>query len=198
MLLSWQARTQAQHQVEIVSTSKALTGGDLLFLISCTEMIARSDRDRYRATLVIHASDLPKGRGWSPHIWQLLEGRSIIPVTLLEADDKVDSGAIWGQRYLHLDGHELFDEINSRLFDLESELMDLAVANADTMIPTPQRSDQPTYYRKRTPEDSRIDPHQSIAAQFDLLRVADPQRFPAFFDFRGCRYRIKLEKMPSE
>jgi methionyl-tRNA formyltransferase len=52
----------------------------------------------------------------------------------------------------------------------------------------------PTYYRKRIPEDSRIDPCGSIAGQFDLLRVADPERYPAFFDFRGHRYEIRLIK----
>jgi methionyl-tRNA formyltransferase len=27
-----------------------------------------------------------------------------------------------------------------------------------------------------------------------LLRVADPQRFPAFFDLRGHRYLVRIEK----
>ena len=43
--------------------------------------------------------------------------------------------------------------------------------------------------------DSRLDPSRSIAEQFDLLRVADPQRFPAFFDLRGHRYLVRLKKL---
>jgi len=58
----------------------------------------------------------------------------------------------------------------------------------------PQDERPPSYYRRRTPDDSRLDPSRSIAEQFDLLRVADPQRFPAFFDLRGHRYVVRIEK----
>ena len=40
--------------------------GDILFLISCSERIGDAYRQKYRHVLVLHASDLPKGRGWSP------------------------------------------------------------------------------------------------------------------------------------
>jgi len=72
--------------------------------------------------------------------------------------------------------------------------MDYAVENFETIQPRPQDDVTPTYYGKRTPKDSMIDPLQSIAEQFDLLRVADYERFPAFFDFRGKRYEINLKK----
>ena len=75
-----------------------LAGGEILFLVSCNEIIGKDVRDRYMATLVIHASDLPKGRGWSPHIWQIIEGKKEIMVSLLEAEDAVDSGAIWAKK----------------------------------------------------------------------------------------------------
>jgi methionyl-tRNA formyltransferase len=72
--------------------------------------------------------------------------------------------------------------------------MGYAVANAGHVKPEPQDDRQPSYFRRRIPEDSRLDPSQSIAAQFDLLRVADPDRFPAFFDFRGHRYFVRISK----
>ncbi len=193
-LLAWRERHQAQHQIEICSQPAQLSGGDILFLISCHDKIGPAIRQAYRATLVIHAADLPHGRGWSPHIWQVIEGRKEIKVTLLTAEDLIDSGEIWAQQTLHLQGHELADEINQLLFAAEMALMDYAVVHLHDAQPRPQQG-EPSYYRKRTPEDSRIDPQRSIAEQFDLLRVADPQRFPAFFDFRGYRYRIILEKV---
>lgn len=195
VLEQWQLRQASKHTVELVQTRQDLSGGDLLFLISCSDIIRSDVRAQYNSTLVIHASDLPIGRGWSPHIWQILDGKKNIPITLLEAEDKVDSGAIWAQKIMHLEGHELFDEINALLFKLECELMDYAVEHFNDVKPMPQREQEPTYYRKRTPDDSRIDPGKTIEEQFDLLRVADSQRFPAFFDYRGCRYLVKLEKM---
>jgi methionyl-tRNA formyltransferase len=50
----------------------------------------------------------------------------------------------------------------------------------------------------RTPKDSCIDPHRTIAEQFDLIRVCDPIRFPAFFEYRGQKYALKLEKLNGE
>ncbi len=196
-LQSWAERNRAAHAVDLVRAKDALAGGDILFLISCHELIGPDVRARYRATLVIHASDLPLGRGWSPHIWQVLEKKQHIKVTLLEAADAVDSGAIWTQTAFDLEGHETFAEINAKLFEAEMRLMDYAVLHLETVQPRPQDDREPTRYRKRTPEDSRINPQRSIADQFDLLRVADPERFPAFFDLLGHRYFIHITKDPQ-
>lgn len=193
-LRTWCDARRGTHDVELVHRVADLAGGDLLFLVSCAEIVRRPVRERYRATLVIHASDLPQGRGWSPLVWQVSEGKNEIVVTLLEAEDAVDSGAIWHQVVLSLAGHELVDEIHDALFAAELTLMDFAVENLEQIEPRAQDGRSPTYYRRRTPEDSRVDPERSIAEQFDLLRIADPLRYPAFFDYRGQRYEIHLKK----
>lgn len=190
----WKDRHSLSHQIELVQFSTDLSGGDILLLISCSEIIKKTLRDTYKTTLIVHASNLPKGRGMSPHIWQIIEGSNSITVSLLEAEDKLDSGAIWAQRQLLLEGHELHDEINSKLFAIESELMDFAVNNFENISPAPQQKLEPTYYRKRNPDDSRLDPNKTIVEQFDLLRVSDPIRYPTFFDLRGHRYILKIEK----
>src|SRR5690606_15843919 len=122
------------------------------------------------------------GRGWSPHIWDILAGADRLTVTLLEAADKVDSGDIWRKVAVPLEGHELAHEINAKLFAAELELMEFAVATAGTVQPAPQdASVAPPYPPRRTPAMGELDPHKTIAEQFDLLRVADPDRYPAFF-----------------
>lgn len=196
-LLEWKGRREARHQVRLLQRKAELSEGEILFLISCHEIIGPEVRNNYRSSLVIHASDLPRGRGWSPHIWQIFEGRREIPVTLLEAEDAVDSGAILAHTTFHLEGHELADEINALLFRAELELMDFAVDQFGFLAPRPQDIREPTYtYRRRTPDDSRIDPDKTLAEQFDLLRVADPRRFPAYFDLHGYRYYISITKRP--
>lgn len=198
LLQDWQTSHEQYHSIQLVNSKKELDGGEILFLISCNELIPQSVRTNYKASLVIHASDLPHGRGWSPHIWQILEGKHQLTVTLLEAEDAVDSGAIWAQETVLLEGHELFDEINAKIFQTELRLMDFALENINTVVATQQHIIQPTYYRKRTPDDSQIDPNGTIAEQFDLLRVADPVRYPAFFYFRGHKYLLSLTKSDCE
>ena len=194
MSLRWANRQKESHEVELINKKSDLSGGDILFLISCHEIVDSNDRAKYASALVIHASDLPKGRGWSPHIWQIVEGKNEVVVSLLEAEDSIDSGAIWAQRKMQYEGHELSDEINKILFQTELDLMDYAVANFRKILPTEQKDEDATYYALRDYKDSKLDPEKSIAEQFDLIRVCDPERYPAYFDYRGKRYILKLEK----
>lgn len=192
----WVQAWAGDHDLALVRRRVALLGGDILFLVSCSELIPESLRRLYRATLVLHASDLPAGRGWSPHIWELVGGAEKITVSLLEADDPVDSGRIWKKIVVPISRDALWDEINDALFRAEIELMDCAVSKFDAIEPVAQTTDiAPSYYRRRTPEDSKIDPDQSIAEQFDRIRVCDPERYPAYFELRGCRYKLTVEKM---
>ena len=186
------------HIPTLVYDKADLSGGDILFLVSCSQMIRDSERDKYKVTLVLHASDLPKGRGWSPYIWSILNGANQITVSLLEASEPVDSGAIWLKTTFDLEGHELLPEINAKLFVAELLLMTQAVEQFELIKPVQQMGDPGPYMKKRTPADSQLDPHKSIAEQFDLLRVTDSQRYPAFFDHQGKRYLVKIEKVANE
>ncbi len=115
---------------------------------------------------------------------------------MLDADDPADSGAIWQQQRIPLNGTELCHEVNSLLFAAELELMDWALANCDATEPAPQIG-AATFHRRRTPADSEVTPDQTLSEVFDLLRVSDPTRFPAFFNHRGARYAIRLERIAS-
>ena len=193
-LREWIERLPNGFQAELVSKTSDLAGGDLLFLISCHERIKKPVRDRYLKSLVVHASDLPEGRGWSPHIWSIVEGARFLVVTLFEAADDIDTGPIWKKQRFKLEGHELYDEINAKLFETTLDLMGYAIENFATVTPIEQPPVSGETFRRRTPDDSRIDPHRTIGEQFNLLRVADPDRYPAFFELNGYRYEIMIRK----
>lgn len=195
-LQAWAQAMAGRAEVSLLRRADELQGGELLFLVSCHQIIGAPVRERFRHTLVLHASALPQGRGMSPHVWQILAGARQITLTLLEAVDALDQGRIWHQTTLELDGTELHDQIHARLFDAELALMDWAVANLGQepqVQPRPQQG-EPSFFRKRRPEDSRVDPERPLAEAFDLLRVADPERYPAFFDYRGQRYTLRIER----
>ena len=193
-LSDWKARHEGSHEIEIVRSKLDLSYGELLFLISCVEIIGVQDRAKYAKTLVIHVSDLPIGRGWSPHIWQVVSGETELTVTLLEAEDNVDSGDIWHKLKIHVPPTALYNEINRRVFQAEVDLMDYAVENFATIEPKPQDSTiEPTYWPKRSPRDSELDISKTIDDLFNLIRVCDPNRFPAYFMKNGRKYLIKIE-----
>ncbi len=195
----WISNNADKHEISLVRNKTEMTEGDILFLISCSEIILRHERERYKHSLVIHASDLPEGRGWSPHIWEILGGGSEVTVSLLEAEDAVDTGRIWCKTKFNVPKHALWDEINEKLFDVEMELIDFAVNSISTIKPIDQpKHIKSTYYPRRTAEDSEIDAEASIASEFNKIRVCDPVRFPAFFKLHGCKYKIILEKINDE
>lgn len=198
-LRRWQADMRALgHDVSLCHDRQELRDGELLFLVSCSQIIGEAERGRFGTALVLHASDLPRGRGWSPHVWEILAGAHHVTVCLLEAREPVDSGPVWFRARFALEGHELLPEINARLFAAELELMTRAVRGLGAAVPAPQRGDPGPLMRRRTAEDSRLDVGRSIGEQFDLLRVVDNERYPAFFDYRGKRYRIAINKVDDE
>lgn len=191
----WEEVNQQHYDIEILtSVNEIKRNGTLLFLISCSEIVKKQHRDFFEHTLVLHASDLPKDRGWSPHIWAILNGANELTLSLLEAEDKVDTGAIWKKLSIPLDGNELYDEINEKLFAAELKLISWACENVNIVVPQPQKQETTNYLQKRTPADSEIDINKSLEEQFNQLRVCDPERFPAYFYRNGCKYKIKIEK----
>lgn len=198
-LNAWALEVSHSHSISIVRTRAELTSGDFLFLISCSEIIKAEHRENYRHTLVLHASDLPKGRGWSPHIWEIIQGGEAITLTLLEAEDKVDTGRIWLKQLISIKKTALWDEVNHLLFEAEIKLINEVLERYDQIKPYQQDTEiEPTYHRRRTPEDSKVDADSSIADQFDVIRMCDPDRYPAWFEIDGQKYKLVLEKMYNE
>lgn len=194
-LMNWIENSKSKHSINLIRRKSDATGGDILFLISCHELVTVQDRDKYDACLVIHASDLPMGRGWSPHIWEIERGAEFITVCILNAEDQVDSGSIWKKVKISIPRHSLADEINHLLFTTEIELMNYVIDNYHNINPVAQSEEiTPTYYSKRDLRNSELDPSKSIVDQFNLLRVCDQNRYPAYFDHLGYRYVLKLEK----
>ncbi len=198
-LINWKDQNLDNYEISIFKSSRDLKGGDFLFLISCNEIIKENITNLYNHTLVIHASDLPDGRGWSPLSWQILEGKEKIKLSLIEANQKVDSGRIWLQKEMTISNDMIFEEINKILFESEIYLINQALENSHNIEPYQQEiRDGLKTYKKRKPEDSKLDINKDIKSQFDLMRIADPNRYPAFFIIHGRKYKIKLEQYEDD
>lgn len=190
LLLHWQ---KENHEIVWAHTVQGITAADFCFCLSYSNIIEKKVRDLFHHTLVVHASDLPCGKGWSPLTWQILEGKDHVPVSLFEADDLVDSGPIYAQRHIALDGHELIDGLRQRVANVTFELCNWFVSEypASASQPLVQQGAE-SFYSKRSPVDSRLDVNKTIAEQFNLLRVVDNQAYPAFFEWKGRRFVLTI------
>ncbi len=178
---------------QLVHSVKDAPEADIAVYLSCERIVPRAERDRFKHNLVVHASDLPKGRGWSPLTWQILEGKNRIVLTLFEAADEVDSGAIYAQAELVFEGHELVDELRARLAAASNELVLRFAKMWPDVTPRAQHG-EPTFYARRRPVDSKLDPDRPLRDSFNLLRVVDNERYPAYFEHAGHVYEIRITK----
>lgn len=182
------------NEVCIVREPEEIPSGDFVFYLGCGRIVSRSVLERNRHNLVVHASDLPKGRGWSPHIWQILEGKNEIPVCVFEAVEELDSGKIYFKEMSKFNGTELVDELRRVLAEVIIRMCLRFVREYPVIAEKGvAQIGEPTFYKKRTREDSRLDPNKTIREQFNLLRVVDNDRYPAFFEMNGRRYILRIE-----
>jgi len=194
-LKAWKDKNSKKYQINLLNTVDEIQEeGEILFLISCSQIVTDKTKSLFQHTLVLHASDLPTGRGWSPHVWDVISGKDNLTLSLLDAKEPVDTGDIWRKVTIPLNGTELFNDINDVLFKAELSLIEWACVNYKSSNATPQSAEKSTYYRKRTPQDSELELDKTLESQFNLLRVCDPDRFPAFFYKNGQRYNVRIEK----
>jgi methionyl-tRNA formyltransferase len=182
------------NHCELITTTISDKAGDLCFLVSCSVLIEQKTINQFSKVFVLHCSELPKGRGWSPYSWEVLNGSNCLTLSLIEAMEKVDTGDIWLQEKIQLDGTELLVDILGKIIESEIRLIKKCVVRFDEIVPRKQENCGATYYRKRSPVDSKLDEKKTILEQFNLLRIVDNERFPAFFEINGVKYYLRITK----
>lgn len=177
------------YEVTLINEHDDVKKGNILCLLSCENIFNKLDLNDFN--LVVHESNLPKGKGWSPLTWQVIEGKNRIPITLFEAVEKVDAGRIYLQSFIELTGKELLSDIKDLQGKMTIDLILKFLKNFHKIKGQDQKGDS-TYYPKRGPIDSELDIDKSIKNQFNLLRVCDNERYPAFFKIDNKKYIIKI------
>ena len=179
------------HIVKLIHRHEDVERGDILCILACEKIFKQLILNKHN--LVVHESDLPKGKGWSPVTWQILERKNRIPVTLFEAVEELDAGPIYAQEYIDLEGNELLPEIKHKQGIITQNLI-IDFVNHFPNVSSKFQTGEETFYPRRKPEHSILDINESIACQFDKLRVCDNDRYPAYFFYRNAKYIIKIYK----
>lgn len=163
--------------------------GDILILLSCELIFKKLHLNKHN--LVVHESNLPQGKGFSPLTWQILEGKNKIPITLFEASEKIDSGKIYFKDTIILEGNELIQEIRKKQAIMTFNLIEKFLNKKPSG--TIQKGIE-SFYHRRHMEDSKLDINKTIIENFNLLRVVDNEKYPAFFKINDVKYIVKIYK----
>ncbi|TXE82846.1 methionyl-tRNA formyltransferase [Campylobacter peloridis] len=164
---------------------------DIVFILSYHKIISKKFLKTNKYNIVVHASNLPHGKGWAPLFHQVLEGKNEITFTLFEADEKADNGDIYMQKTLFLNGLELYEELRDKQANFTIKLCLDFLRKFPNITKTPQNGNE-SFYPKRTPKDHELDVNKSINEQFNLLRISSNEEFPAFFYKNGKKFIIKI------
>ncbi len=183
------------HDVYLCYSSESVRRGDVCFLLSCTKKLKKEVLAKNKNNIVIHASDLPKGRGFSPIQHQIREGCDCIVLTVFEATEEIDAGPYYLKKDIALCGNELLVEIRDIIGRQIISLCDLYIRKVDAWKPI-QQSGVPTFYNRLTKADDEIDIDKTIFELMNQFRASDFKRFPPFFVYQGRKFFLEIK--PSD
>ena len=169
----------------------------LTIILSYYKLVPLKYLKRSKYNIVIHGSALPKGRGMSPISWQILNKKNIIIFSLIEAGKSFDEGRIYFQKKVNFRRSTLFSEIKNIQFNICIKLIKKFLNYYKKNKKTPKSFKQvgiPTYYKARSPIDSKLNVNKSLRSQFNLLRIVDNKKYPAFFNIFNNKYYLKIIK----
>lgn len=188
-------RLAETFDVAILSDHRLAQGGTVLLALSYEQRVPEEVIESFELSLVIHASDLPKGRGWSPANWAAENLEQAVTITLIAMSKNIDEGAIYAQTVLEFPIWMLWNELAILLRDRQVELLsDFFLGDWRATVPREQTG-AATYLRRRTHLDSLIDPNLDLVSQWGKIRSSDIERFPNYFMLHGKRFKLTVERM---
>lgn len=134
-------------------------------------------------TIGIHASDLPKYKGFAPINWALINGENKLGISIFYLVDEVDCGDIIQKEYINIldsdDIHSLFSKVELEYINMFKILL----PNLDS-IQAKKQIGISSYTCKRKPEDGKIDFNiLNSRSIYNLIRALKYPFPMAFFKF---------------
>ena len=186
-------KNNKKYSFKIENNYKKIDKQNIVFILNYTKILPKSFLIKNDLNLVVHASNLPKGKGFAPIQWQILNNKNKIPICLIEADEKFDSGAIIEKNNFYLSGDELNSEIRN-IQAIETIKIILKFLKKYPNFKRKNQSGKSTFYRRRFASDSKLNINKTLKKNFNLLRIADNDRYPAYFEYKRNTYVIKIFK----
>ena len=169
---------------------------NLCIILSYYKIIPEKYLKLANHNLVVHESDLPKGKGFSPLYWQILNGKSKIIFTLFEATKLMDAGQFYFKKKFHFKKTLLFEEIKELQVKYALELISKFIKKYKykKFIKLHIQKGKSSFYKKRNKDSSKLNPKRSIEFQMNLIRICDNNNFPSFFYYKGKKFNIKISR----
>jgi methionyl-tRNA formyltransferase len=168
---------------------------DIIFYLSYSRIVKKKYLLNSNFNMVVHASDLPRGRGFSPYTWEILKKKKKITLSLFKINPSlsiVDSGDIYKKILFKVSDTDLIEDIRKKIVINTFDLINSFLNNKNKKFF--KQKGMPSYYRKRTPLDSKINLNKKFKDLIPLFKVVDNKRYPAHFFYKKCKFILKIYK----
>ena len=178
---------------KIEENYKKIKEQDIVFILGYGKLLPETFLKKNKLNLVIHESKLPKDKGGAPIHYQVLKNKKKIYISLIKASMKIDSGDIFLIDSFNLKGIELMNELRSKQAQGRIKIIKKFLKKYPNIKSFKQKG-KSNFNRMRNSNDSEININKSIKSQFNLLRICDNERYPAFFKYKNHKFILKIFK----
>jgi len=167
-------------------------GGSLLSL-GFPILISAEVLSRFVFAVNVHPTLLPNYRGPNSGAYVLINDEKFAGSTVHLMTDKIDQGSIINQSSVPLSKFDTIRSMQRKVYESEPNLVIQALKLLQANAPMiQQQEEESSFYARRSPKDSEIDPNKSLIALFDEIRSCDPVDFPAYFFIGGEKVCVRM------
>ena len=144
--------------------------------------------------ILFHMTDLPYGRGGSPLQNLIASGVTQTMVSAVRMTGEIDAGPIYLKQPLALEGSagDIFRRLSVIVFDMIGKIV---VSHPQPVAQT----GTPTYFKRRTPEQSVLPEAVIVRDIYDHIRMLDADTYPrAFLDLGRWRLEFSEAELGSD
>ena len=166
---------------------------DICLILSYYKKIKPIYLNRCKHNLVVHESNLPNGKGFSPLYWQILNNKTNITFTLFECSNKIDGGNYYIKKKFKFSSHLLYEQIKQRQMTCALNLINIFIRlKKNNKLKLYYQKGKESFYRKFRETDSKIDIDKSIKSQIGKLRTRNNELFPSYFIYKNKKFKLKI------
>ncbi|MBR8734770.1 Bifunctional polymyxin resistance protein ArnA [Fusobacterium necrophorum] len=170
---------------------------DYLISINYRYIIPESIFSKVQYAINIHGSLLPKYRGRTPHVWNIINGEKFSGITCHKITDIVDSGDIIYQEKIKIEdnwtGNDLLKEMQSRYPSILLKALKKIENNKENIFQK-QNEIEATYFGKRIPEMGYISFFNSYINIYNFIR-AQAEPYPGAYYYLSDGKKIIIDEI---
>jgi methionyl-tRNA formyltransferase len=186
-------RNNTSYKFFFTSNLSKIKNFEIVFILGYTKILSNTFLKKNRFNLVVHESNLPLGKGFAPVQWQILENKKKINVCIINADKKVDTGGIYLKESFKVDETALYDEIRESQGKATYKIINNFLKKFPRFKIMKQKG-KSSFYKRRTKKDSELNINKTIKDQFNLLKICNNNKWPAFFVYKGKKFTLTINK----